>query len=131
MTENYNADLANGLGNLVSRVMRMSEGLDPDSKKAPVNPVFPDEVAKLLESYRFAEALEKIWETVREANRYIEEEKPWELAKNDREKFAGVMSVLLDRLAFLSVALVPFLPDTAGKIRTSLESGTRRYCSSG
>ena len=124
MTEKYNADLANGLGNLVSRVMRMSEGLDPDSKKAPVNPVFPDEVAKLLESYRFAEALEKIWETVREANRYIEEEKPWELAKNDREKFAGVMSVLLDRLAFLSVALVPFLPDTAGKIRTSLESGT-------
>ena len=122
MTEKYNADLANGLGNLVSRVMRMSEGLD--TRKTVELPAFPDDVAKLLENYRFTEALEKIWETVRDANRYIEEEKPWELSKNDREKFAGVMSVLLDRLAFLSVALVPFLPDTAEKIRTSLESGT-------
>jgi len=122
MTEKYNADLANGLGNLVSRVMRMSDGLDADVKNVPVSPAFPDEVAKLLENYRFAEALEKIWETVRDANRYIEEEKPWELAKNDREKFAGVMSILLDRLAFLSVALVPFLPDTAKKIHLSLES---------
>ncbi|MEI7750398.1 MAG: methionine--tRNA ligase [Candidatus Moraniibacteriota bacterium] len=124
LTEKYNADLANGLGNLVSRVMRLSEGLDQDSKKVPVSPAFPDDVANPLENYRFAEALEKIWETVRDANRYIEEEKPWELAKTDREKFHGVMSVLLDRLAFLSVALVPFLPDTAEKIRTSLESGT-------
>ena len=123
MTEKFNADLANGLGNLVSRVMRMSEGLDADAKKVPETPIFPEEVAKLLESYRFAEALEKIWETVRDANRYIEEEKPWELAKNDREKFVGVMNVLFDRLSFLSVALTPFLPDTAEKIRISLETG--------
>jgi methionyl-tRNA synthetase len=123
MTEKFNADLANGLGNLVSRVMRLSEGLDTDSKKADGAPVYPEEVAKLIGSYRFAEALEKVWETVRDANRYIEEEKPWELAKNDKEKFSGVMHVLLDRLALLSVALVPFLPDTAEKIRVSLESG--------
>lgn len=123
MTEKYNADLANGLGNLVSRVMRLSEGLDTDSKNADGAPVYPEEVAKLLENYRFAESLEKVWETVREANRFIEEEKPWELAKNDRERFVGVMNVLLDRLAFVSVALTPFLPDTAEKIRLSLESG--------
>ncbi|NTW13484.1 MAG: methionine--tRNA ligase [Candidatus Moranbacteria bacterium] len=123
MNEKYNADLANGLGNLVSRVMRLSESLDRESKRIPQSPAFPDEVAKLLGSYRFAEALEKIWETVRDANRYIEEEKPWELAKNDKEKFSGVMHVLFDRLALLSVALVPFLPDTAEKIRVSLESG--------
>jgi methionyl-tRNA synthetase len=124
MTEKFNADLANGLGNLVSRVMRLSEGLDADTKNVADVPAYPDEVAKILENYRFAEALEKIWETVRDANRYIEEEKPWELAKTDREKFTGVMNILLDRLALLSVALVPFLPDTAAKIRTSLESGT-------
>ncbi len=123
MTEKYNADLANGLGNLVSRVMRLSEGLDDDMKKIAEIPTYPDDVAKLIDSYRFTEALEKIWETVRDANRYIEEEKPWELAKNDREKFTGVMRVLLDRLALLSVALVPFLPDTAAKIRTALETG--------
>ncbi|NTW46508.1 MAG: methionine--tRNA ligase [Candidatus Moranbacteria bacterium] len=123
MTEKYNADLANGLGNLVSRVMRLSEGLDDDMKKIAEIPTYPDDVAKLIDSYRFTEALEKIWETVREANRYIEEEKPWELAKTDRERFVGVMHVLLDRLAFLSVALVPFLPDTAAKIRAALETG--------
>ncbi|NTV55539.1 MAG: methionine--tRNA ligase, partial [Candidatus Moranbacteria bacterium] len=120
MTEKYNADLANGLGNLVSRVMRLSEGLDDDMKKIAEVPTYPDDVAKLIDSYRFTEALEKIWETVRDANRYIEEEKPWELAKNERERFVGVMNDLLGRLSFLSVALVPFMPDTAAKIRLSL-----------
>ncbi|NTW90207.1 MAG: methionine--tRNA ligase [Candidatus Moranbacteria bacterium] len=124
MTEKYNADLANGLGNLVSRVMRLSEGLDDDMKKIAEIPTYPDDVAKLIDSYRFTEALEKIWETVREANRFIEEEKPWELAKNERERFVVVINDLLGRLSFLSVALVPFMPDTAAKIRLSLESGT-------
>jgi len=123
MTEKYNADLANGLGNLVSRVMRLSEGLDTDAKGGMEFPEYPTEVSEPIDAYRFAEALEKIWETVRESNRYIEEEKPWELAKNDRERFTGVMRTLLDRLAYLSVALVPFLPETAGKIRAALGSG--------
>ncbi len=123
MTEKYNADLANGLGNLVSRVMRLSEGLDADMKGITECPGYPTEVSEPLDAYRFAEALEKIWETVRESNRHIEEEKPWELAKTDREKFTGVMRTLLDRLAYLSVALVPFLPETAGKISASLKSG--------
>lgn len=123
MTEKYNADLANGLGNLVSRVMKLSEKLDESDRTVPETPVFPEEIATRIGEYRLAEALEKIWETVRESNRYIEEEKPWELAKSDPEKFAGVMRVLRDRLAYFSVALVPFLPDTAGKIRASLETG--------
>lgn len=122
MTEKYNADLANGLGNLVSRVMRLSEKLDESNRTMPEMPAFPEEVATLIGEYRLAEALEKVWETVRESNRYIEEEKPWELAKTDPEKFVGVMRVLRDRLAYFAVALIPFLPDTAGKIRAALDS---------
>ena len=123
MTEKYNADLANGLGNLVSRVMKLSEKLSEDERTVPDMPEYPEGVAVLIREYRLADALENIWETVRESNRYIEEEKPWELAKNDREKFTGVMRVLRDRLAYFSVALVPFLPDTATRIRTALETG--------
>lgn len=123
LTEKYNADLANGLGNLVSRVMRLSEGLDADAKDATGFPAYPEEISAALDAYRFADALEKVWETVRESNRYIEEEKPWELAKSDRERFVGVMRVLLGRLAFLSVALSPFMPGTAEKIRIALETG--------
>ncbi|NTW30492.1 MAG: methionine--tRNA ligase [Candidatus Moranbacteria bacterium] len=123
MTEKYNADLANGLGNLVSRVMKLSEKLGEGDRTIPDMPAYPTEVASSIGEYRLVEALEKVWETVRESNRYIEEEKPWELAKTDREKFTGVMRVLLDRLALLSVALVPFMPGTAEKIRTALETG--------
>jgi methionyl-tRNA synthetase len=123
MTEKYNADLANGIGNLVSRVMKLSEKLDDEERTIPLVPEYPEEVAVLIREYRLADALESIWEAVRESNRYIEGEKPWELAKNDHEKFAGVMKVLRDRLAYFAVALVPFLPETAGKIRTSLETG--------
>jgi len=124
MTEKYNADLANGLGNLVSRVMKLSEKLDESDRTMPDMPAYPEEVATRIGEYRLAEALEKIWETVREANRFIEDEKPWELAKTDPEKFVTVMDILLGRLLLLSVSLVPFLPDTAAKIRTALATGT-------
>lgn len=122
LTEKYNADLANGLGNLVSRVLKLSEKMsDTVSAVKPLKT--PEELAKILDEYRFADATEYVMGLVREANKYIDEEKPWVLAKTDQERFEGVMRNLLESLSDISAALAPLLPETSTKILKALEEG--------
>lgn len=118
LTEKYNADLANGLGNLVSRVLKLSGKLTTNHERNATE--MPKEFVKLLEEYRLSEALEYIWDIVRASNKYIEENKPWELAKTDTEKFEEVMEKLLGDLEFIAKLLVPFLPGTSAKINKML-----------
>lgn len=122
LTEKYNADLANGLGNLVSRVMKLAS--TPQPARYDHQRDVPGVLAKLLDEYKFADATEYVMGLVREANKYIDEEKPWVLVKEDAEKFAGVMHVLLDRLAAIAEALAVLLPETSGKIQKALEEGS-------
>jgi len=119
MTEKYNADLANGLGNLISRVIKLGEKLKTQPLKE--NPASV-EVGKLLDEFQIDRALEYIWTFVREANKFIEDNKPWELAKNDEAKFGEVMEKLVQDLYLISELLVPFLPETAEKIKKALET---------
>lgn len=123
MTEKYNADLANGLGNLVSRVLKLSERMENGEWRMEKETVIPEELRKIIDEYRFADAAEYVMGLVREANRHIDEEKPWELAKTDPERFDGVMRTLLDRLAMIASALVPLLPETSAKIEKALMEG--------
>lgn len=119
MTEKYNADLANGLGNLVSRVLKLSERLTTDSQQRTTE--YPKEYIELLENYRLSEGLEYIWSLVRGANKYIDETRPWELAKIDQTTFEDVMKKLLGDLASIASLLVPFLPETAERIGEMLK----------
>ncbi|KKQ80618.1 MAG: Methionine-tRNA ligase, partial [Candidatus Moranbacteria bacterium GW2011_GWD2_38_7] len=84
MTEKYNADLANGLGNLVSRIVKLSDQLQVTSDKN-INQVTSHQslVTKYIEDLSFDGALEYINGLVKDANKFIEDNKPWELAKND------------------------------------------------
>ncbi|MGB4942860.1 MAG: class I tRNA ligase family protein, partial [Candidatus Moraniibacteriota bacterium] len=120
MTEKYNADLANGLGNLVSRVMRLASNLQPtaDSQQQGTQ-----ELEKFMAEYRIADGLEYIWAKVREANQYVDETKPWELVKTDEKKFAQVMENLLNQVGHIASLLKPFLPSTSEKIETALKTG--------
>jgi methionyl-tRNA synthetase len=122
LTEKYNADLANGLGNLASRVLKLSEKLE-DGFTAVKPLELSEGLMTLLDEYRFADATEYVMELVSEANKYIDEEKPWVLVKEDAEKFSGVMHVLLDRLAIIASALAPLLPETSEKIARAIEEG--------
>lgn len=121
MTEKYNADLANGLGNLVSRVMRLAQ--NNEFRISNFESSQNVELEKLLGEYRIAEGLEYIWTKVREANKYVDENKPWELAKTDAGKFQEVIGNLLGQVAEIAMLLRPFLPSTSEKIETALKTG--------
>lgn len=122
MIEKYNADLANGLGNLVSRVIKLASGLNLEVDYGNEVTSHKSQVTSYLDHFQIDRALEYIWTLIREANKFIEDNKPWELAKSDEEKFIEVMKKLLLDLDIISNLLVPFLPETSEKIKTSLET---------
>lgn len=126
-TERYNGDLANDLGNLVSRTLALIEqcfgGIIPNPGKM----VAEDEVIKnqaegllsrlqeYIPAYEFHNGLLAIWDLIHTANRYIDETEPWTLASHPMRQ-ATVLYNLMESLRFLSVVLSPFMPSTAERI---------------
>ncbi|MDP1846094.1 MAG: class I tRNA ligase family protein [Candidatus Moranbacteria bacterium] len=131
MVEKYNADLANGLGNLLSRVLKMSEKLavlpELDIEKKLVNT--GNHLYKKDENFnewvvdlKFDMGLRYLWDNfVRKSNLYIEEKKPWELAKVNQPEFEKVMRRLLEDILFVAYCLKPIMPDTSKKIKEAFE----------
>lgn len=115
--EVYNADLANGLGNLVSRVAKLCETSGFDFNIKAKNE-FSEPVKKHLEEYRFDETLKKVWENVTKANQTINETKPWELKG---EALKNNLSNLVEIINSIVVDLKPFLPQTAEKIENQFK----------
>ncbi len=125
LVEKYNADLANGLGNLISRVIKLNEKLQIDikSKKKKKSSSHLYEEIKLFEQIKFKEILDLIWQQVTWANKYIEEKKMWELVKADPKSAEKAMSELLTSILEISESIFPFMPETSEKIKKILESG--------
>ncbi len=109
--EVYNADLANNLGNLVSRVAKLSENVGL-SASAPKEDSFDQELVKHLEAYQFNLALQTIWSWVDALNKRIDTEKLWEETKDKQTTLAEIVGEI-QKIAF---NLRPFLPETAEKI---------------
>ena len=125
LTEKYNADLANGLGNLVSRVVKLAENvesLDLDEVNQDVAEILGKEFAFFAETELLDQALPAIWSKIRNANIFIEDNKPWELAKTDEENFKHIVRSLIAQLYVIAAMLVPFMPETSAKIKTALET---------
>jgi methionyl-tRNA synthetase len=121
----YNSELADQLGNAVSRTSAMitkyQNGIIGDIP-APEHDVAPYEQA--LESCRFDRALEEVWAQVRGLNQYIEETRPWEVAKNkDEEHLRELLSGMVANLLEIATLLQPFMPETSEKIKGVFESG--------
>ena len=128
MTEKYNNDLANGLGNLVSRVTKLAEGIDfvigheLEKKTAEIVKKF-DTYISVEYNISLDRALDWTWRNyVDSSNKLIEDSKPWELKKTNSDKYREVMKGLLVRLYVISELLIPFLPETSEKIKTALET---------
>lgn len=123
MTEKYNADLANGLGNLVSRLIKLSEKFDTENREQGTgNNEYPEELQRMMDEYRITEALEWIVARTRVLDKKIAEVKPWELVKTDMLAFEKEMTGFLTELGFIAVCLHPFLPETSEKITQAIAS---------
>lgn len=112
--EAYNADLANGLGNLVARVAKLCEtsGFEFPTDKNK-KPVVAPEVKRLIDDFRFDKALELIWTWISEADVKIEQTKPWKLSGGELET---ILKALVDMIDMITGSLRPFLPETSEKI---------------
>jgi len=124
----YNNELANELGNAVQRtsamIIRYQGGLIGD-----IPPSTHDNapVQEAIERCKFDRALDEIWEQVRGLNQYIDETKPWEIARSgDEEHLREVLAYQASCLLEIADLLEPFLPGTAVKIRNTFNSGVVR-----
>jgi methionyl-tRNA synthetase len=122
----YNNELANELGNAVQRTAAMIERYQ-DGIVGIIPPATHDSapVAEAMAKCQFDRALDHIWDQVRGLNQYIDEAKPWEIAKlDDNDHLREVLAYQASCLLEIADLLTPFLPDTAGKIKHIFESGT-------
>ncbi|TSC53866.1 MAG: methionyl-tRNA synthetase [Parcubacteria group bacterium LiPW_39] len=117
LTEKYNADLANGLGNLISRVFNLIES-NFEGKVVAAGGVNLD-IASQMRELKLFEALRSIKEKIDWANKYIDETKIWELVKQDKVEAKKVLGDLLGVIIKITESLAPFMPEVAEKILRS------------
>ena len=113
----YQADLANGLGNLVARVAAMAANTDARFEKRDSS--ISTRVAEALGQYRFDEAMGDIWERVKKADQEISEKRVWELEASSKQL---AISNLVGTIRQIAVDLAPFMPETAEKVRVQFAS---------
>ena len=112
----YNANLANGLGNLVSRVMKMAETNLKKSVEIPENTIRED-YKNAFEKFDLQEVTNIIWKEIGELDKKIQETKPFSLIKTDKIKAVEIIKELAVRLYTIGRMLNPILPETSEKIK--------------
>jgi methionyl-tRNA synthetase len=134
----YETELANEYGNLASRTLamigRFRDGMIPDAPPDPALLEGPDGLADLDQAVRdlldraeLTQALEAIWARVRRLNRYVEEQRPWDLAKDEAqaERLDRVLYSLAEGVRVLALVLFAYMPQTSGRLLDALGEGDR------
>ncbi len=125
--EVYNADLANGLGNLIARVAKLCETSNyqqlGSQSRVSGHLLNVEEYSEAFSEYRFNDALSFVWKKISDLDKFINDEKPWEHLKNSKfeilnSKLQAVLAHAVDQIQEISGLLEPFLPETAKRIES-------------
>lgn len=123
--EVYNANLANGIGNLTSRILKMTttNGVAGNivNEKDFINSDENSEYRKSLDTYKFDLAMNFIWQKIGELDSYIQKEEPFKKIKENEEDAKKDLQFLIDELYKIAVLLKPFMPETSSKIKEAIE----------
>ncbi len=120
----YNANLANGLGNLTARIMKMSEqylaGENFESGSSKQEEGVVSDFDKFMENFELSRAMDKIWELVSKLDSRIQKTEPFKLVKTDEEAAKEILRELVSGLKKIALMLAPFLPGTSQKILSAI-----------
>lgn len=123
LDEWHNANLVNGLGNLVARVMKMAEENRVISLEYKDS--YPQDISDALDSYRFDDALNSIWSKIKRLDQKITEEEPFKVVKSDPVIGKVMIQELLSGLYDIAYSLQPFMPETSEKIQKAVKENKK------
>lgn len=127
LEQRYTSELANDLGNLASRVSNMVAKYAEGKVEAPSlehEQEITLEVTAHTEKLEFDKALARIWQVVNDANKLVDSEKPWELAKTDQDRLVQVLGTLVAQIRLVTSLLKPYLPEAAEKLDKAFNADT-------
>ncbi len=115
MDDKFNADLANGLGNLVARVSNLLEKNEISINVDAKNEELKNKVVEQIELFRSDEAIKFIWEVLRKCDEVLTIKQPWKMA--DTDKIKNVLEPIAQNILVCADLLLPIMPETAAKIK--------------
>ncbi|MFZ2886299.1 MAG: methionine--tRNA ligase [Minisyncoccia bacterium] len=118
--ESYNADLANGLGNLSARILTLAEANLSAPIERPTEAVFPKEYADALDAYNYNAAADYVWKLIGELDKELTDTKPFSVVKEDPEKGKTMIAGMAARLFVIARLLQPIMPATSDALKAAI-----------
>jgi len=120
----YNANLANGIGNLTARIMKLAE-IYIDSPIEVYDAQIPQEIKDALDNFEINKAADFVWNQIGNLDKYIQEEKPFSVVKDDKEKGLDIIKNIVMKLYSIAEMLEPIMPETSRKIKDAIKQNKK------